>query len=595
MTLPAGAIMRSLRVNSKQQVTDVPLGGWASGTPPVRAVECAILRWQGSTLHASNGQHTGCDEQHMHASCMGTQPARNQMQCTLILVPLAGMMARPLYLLGSRLLSAIDVTVGRPITVRRSSGSFIETSPGIKHGDLISSVRLRIPSVSRIRNINKYANSFCVKVELIEKNTLHASQKADVCFHGNESLGLGQCCKESWQALEKDSWNGIASPFETKYLDLRIRDSLTDVRLTVSVEEEFWPFRLVFLTCGLILLLVAPIVSSWVPFYYSSAMVLGIFLIVIILLFQGMKLLPTGRKSTLYIVLYGSVVGLGTVILHYFSGLVASISKELGISSQAYNPVAIFVVLGIGLMGSWLGYWGVRKMVLLEDGSVDGGTANFVKWAIYIVGSVMILQSSHDPLLAVLALLTSWIICWTVKKVHLQDLVDTWDLTLSFWRERFFHKIVYNIQSKRAVTQQSPKTEFLPKNDTAFLRSRRGSLHQASPLASKRLQGSPVPSSNGDITEQEYLSTFHKTPTRRGMSQSEWTQVTKQHTQVAIQELAASPKFTDWFAKNAERVMIVPNEHREDRSLEEVQTTAYLPQVDEGVASGRSRCWGFLF
>lgn len=489
-----------------------------------------------------------------------------------------------------------DVTVGVPITVRRSSGSFIETSPGIKHGELISCNRLRIPGVSRVRNIRKYANSLRVKAEVVEKISLLASQKADVCFHGNESLGLGQCSKESWQPLEKGSWNGMMSPFETKYLDVRIRDSLTDVRLMVSVEEEFWPFRLVFLTCGLILLLVAPIVSSWVPFYYSSAMMLGVFLIVIVLLFQGMKLLPTGRKSTLYIFLYGSVVGLGTVVLHYFSGLVASISKELGISSGTYNPVGIFLVLGIGLMGSWLGYWGVRKMVLLADGTVDSGTAQFVKWAIYIVGSVMILQSSHDPLLALLALLASWVVCWIVNKVHLQDIVDTWELMLSFWRERFFYRNLYNFQSKRsrADHQQFPKTEFLPKEDTPFLKSQRGPLFQSSPLSSKRLQVSPVPSSDGKFTDQEYLSTFHKTPTRRGMSQSEWTQVTKQHTKRAIQDLAASPKFADWFTKNAERVMIVPNEHREDRSQEEVQTTAYMPQGDEGVESNRSRCWGFL-
>jgi hypothetical protein len=52
----------------------------------------------------------------------------------------------------------------------------------------------------------------------------------------------------------------------------------------------------------------APVVSSWVPFYYSSAMTLGVLLVVLVLLYQGMKLLPTGRKSTMYIVVYGSMV-----------------------------------------------------------------------------------------------------------------------------------------------------------------------------------------------------------------------------------------------------------------------------------------------
>ncbi|KAL8463589.1 hypothetical protein ACS0TY_034300 [Phlomoides rotata] len=50
------------------------------------------------------------------------------------------------------------------------------------------------------------------------------------------------------------------------------------------------------LSIGFVLLLLAPIVSSWVPFYYSSSMAI----VVITVLFQGMKLLPTSRKNALY-------------------------------------------------------------------------------------------------------------------------------------------------------------------------------------------------------------------------------------------------------------------------------------------------------
>ncbi|KAH7316256.1 hypothetical protein KP509_21G085500 [Ceratopteris richardii] len=441
-------------------------------------------------------------------------------------------------------------------------------------------------------NIEKYMNSFRIKVELVEPNTFYASRKADVCFHGNESLGLGQCSKESWKALEKGSWDAWMSPFETKYLDLRIHDSISDMQLLVSVEEEFWSFRLVFMISGVILLFVAPIVSNWVPFYYSSAMLLGVLMIFIILLFQGMKLLPTGRKSTLYIVLYGSVVGIGTVIVRYFNGLVASISKELGISSEAYNPVGIFILLAIGLMGAWLGYWGVRKMVLAEDGTIDVGTAQFVKWALRIIGSVMILQSSHDPLLAVLALLASLLLCWGVTKVNLQEFLDGCVGAIASLREHLFSRDVYNYESKGLTTDflQSPKTEFLRRDDTSFLRFQRKSPYHASPLSSRMLNGSPFGSPNPDITEQEYLSTFHKTPKRHAMSPNEWTQVTKQHTKKAIQELAASPKFAEWFAKNADRVLIAPNEHREGRSAMEVQSTAYMPAADEH-APNTPRCW----
>lgn len=36
----------------------------------------------------------------------------------------------------------------------------------------------------------------------------------------------------------------------------------------------------------MVLLLMAPVVSDWVPFYYSSAMTLGVFLVIIVLLYQ---------------------------------------------------------------------------------------------------------------------------------------------------------------------------------------------------------------------------------------------------------------------------------------------------------------------
>ena len=133
------------------------------------------------------------------------------------------------------------------------------------------------------------------------------------------------------------------------------------------------------LALGFTLPLLAPIVSNWVPFYYSSSMVIGVFLVIIIILFQviffcdsnvfsfdlhalsfslgslnfrsplkrivitgfcdhypspavlackfvgnvlhhclslifqGMKLLPTGRKNVLYLTIYGSVVILGVL------------------------------------------------------------------------------------------------------------------------------------------------------------------------------------------------------------------------------------------------------------------------------------------
>lgn len=53
---------------------------------------------------------------------------------------------------------------------------------------------------------------------------------------------------------------------------------------------EFQRWRLICLALGMVLLFVAPIISGWVPFYYSSTMVIGILLVVIIILFQVLTL-----------------------------------------------------------------------------------------------------------------------------------------------------------------------------------------------------------------------------------------------------------------------------------------------------------------
>jgi hypothetical protein len=55
--------------------------------------------------------------------------------------------------------------------------------------------------------------------------------------------------------------------------------------------------------------------------------------------------------------------------------------------------VALFVLLGIILAGVALGYWIVRRFVISKEyGSVDVGVAQFVKWAMRVIGTTFILQ-----------------------------------------------------------------------------------------------------------------------------------------------------------------------------------------------------------
>jgi hypothetical protein len=57
----------------------------------------------------------------------------------------------------------------------------------------------------------------------------------------------------------------------------------------IDVSADLQQWRLMCLAVGFVLLLLAPIVSSWVPFYYSTSMAIGVFLVIIILLFQVCK------------------------------------------------------------------------------------------------------------------------------------------------------------------------------------------------------------------------------------------------------------------------------------------------------------------
>lgn len=474
------------------------------------------------------------------------------------------------------------------------SGPLIENSPGIKPGALIACDRVCIPGLQRLQHLKKYAHSRRVKVQYSEGISKLNPTKIEICFHRNASLGLGQCLQNEWKALEKGSWTALMSPFETKFIDIRMPGMFFD-SLTISVEEEFLPYRLVFLGLGLVMLMLAPVVSKSVPFYYGSAMTFGIIIVILIILFQGMKLLPTGRKSTIYVVLYGSIVGLGSVILRYVSGLVHSMLQELGFGEEMFNPVAAFLLLCVILTGAWLGYWGVRKLVLLEDGSVDIGTAQFVAWAIRIVASVMILQSSHDSFLALLTLIVG--VTFTSAARHMR---------LTFWHSRpgglFLRSKQHTSRRAKSSSPNHSHAEFLrrfPKEDAELLRSQ-GTAFKWSPYSS-RMAGTPVtapqstaspssrmpglslsaakktpspssrvyepsfvhtPSSNSQIEEQDYYSTYHKTPERKHFSKEEWETFTKDFTRKALKELVSTPEFTEWAVDNADRIMTSPVESR---------------------------------
>ncbi|KAJ4978839.1 hypothetical protein NE237_009619 [Protea cynaroides] len=444
--------------------------------------------------------------------------------------------------------------------------------------DMVSCGRVRVAGIPRWK-IRSYASSVRLNVTpSVIRESLY--RKIEVCFHRNSSLGLCQCAKDDWKSIQKGLSSGSMSPYDDIYIDVKFNDGVA-VSVTVTIEEEFHQWRLIFLAFGFILLLLAPVVSKWVPFYYSSSMAIGVFLIVLILLFQGMKLLPTGRKNVFYLAVYGSVISFGSFLVHYFSMMVSSILVSFGLSQDMHNPVSVFILVGIVLSGAALGYWIVRKFVISEDGTVDVGIAQFVKWAMRIMAMTSVLLSTLDIPLAMVAMASSWAICY---------------LVFSFkWRGSTLMKQTHpgnrGLWSRRA-THTSPshnRAEFLSRS------AKRASQRTLwnSPMRSFAWSDSPTKglvlshSARRPASQQDpdYYSTYHSVPTRKRFSKKEYEDFTNESTREAIAELASSPDFTNWIVENASRIQLLPDDSSHD-SMESGSGSSEETVVENG--SGRN-------
>ncbi|GLJ49047.1 hypothetical protein SUGI_1034640 [Cryptomeria japonica] len=491
-----------------------------------------------------------------------------------------------------------------PVKIQLPTGPLVESSPGVKPGTIIAGERVCIPGLKRFQNLKKYAHSRRVRVQYSE-GLSKTHPKIELCLHRNATLGLVQCKQHEWKSLEKGLWTGVMSPYETTFIDIRMPDTLFG-SLTFSVEEEFQQYRLIFLGFALLMLFLAPIVSKWVPFYYSSAMAFGVIVVILIIIFQGMKMLPTGRKSSLYLLLYGSVVGLGSVILRYISGLVHSVLQEFGFGEELFNPVAGLLLLCIVLAGAGLGHWGVRKLVLSEDGTVDRGTSLFVAFAIRILAATIIFESSCDSLLSLLMVIVgAFITFWTHILEYFLHMQPTF--LHSKERDKSLRSKKHSSRWAKSSYLNNHQAQFLsrfPKEDADLLKSQTalkwgsynpqiagsslvapkntpspvsyasGSSLAASfktPSPTSHMAGSSMvrrintPSSYAEFDEQEYYSTFHETPARKHFSKKEWEDFTKFSTRKALRDLASSPEFTEWSLDNADRIMISPADSRKDR------------------------------
>ncbi|KAK9110191.1 hypothetical protein Sjap_018251 [Stephania japonica] len=438
--------------------------------------------------------------------------------------------------------------------------------------DALSCSRVRLAGLSRL-NIRSYFNSIRVTVTPSRVIPERLHNRIAICFHRNASFASCQCGNDDWGTLQKGNWSAFMSPYEDKYLDLKFSNGLSGT-LTVSIEEVFHQWRLVVLILGFGLLLLAPILSDSIPFYYSSSMAIGVLLVVLIILFQGMKLLPTCRKNIFYLTIYGSLVGVGSFIVHYFSMMVNSILQNLGLSEDMYNPVSVFLLAGIILAGAALGYWIVGKFIISEDGGVDASIAQFVKWAMRTMAMTFIYQSSRDTFMAAAAAAVALAWCWGINfliSTRWRSQRQLYQGNESPWLRR----------ANRGSTSHN-RTEFLSRSTEISPRQKLWN----SPKRSYAWSDSPTKGlvlsspSNGATVQKDYYSTFHKTPTRKRYSKKMWDEFTRESTREALVELASSPEFTDWIVDNVDRLKI--DRSNSDDSVESESDSSDETAVDNG-------------
>ncbi|CAN1312695.1 hypothetical protein LINPERPRIM_LOCUS28723, partial [Linum perenne] len=415
-------------------------------------------------------------------------------------------------------------------------------SPGSDSKEALFCDRVKVSGLSRLK-LASYSNSLRVTLvpSAVIPERLH--RRIQVCFHRNVSIGWCHCGKEDWKSFQNGQWSSLMSPYGERYIDVKAIGEISG-RITVQIEEEPHRWRLLCLAVGLVLLFLAPVVSSWVPFYYSSSMAIGIILVIVILLFQ---------------------LGAGTIILHHISELINSILLNFGLDEEMHNPVYIFVLVGIILAGAALGYWMVRKFVISKDGNVDSGVAQFVKWSIRAIATTFLFQSTADPLYALATVVLSYMVCFIITKLT--------------------RRPVY--QSGKVAGRQS--AEFYRRAAAASSKMSPGG-RPSSVWANSPVKGLVTSSPNAHaspLAQQDYYSTFHKTAKRKKYTKKEWDEFTRESTKEAMKEWASSPEVASWLINNADRIQLLPSDcSSEEITGSESDSTGGIDSSNKGKASG---------
>ncbi|KAK1588547.1 hypothetical protein Q3G72_024491 [Acer saccharum] len=448
-----------------------------------------------------------------------------------------------------------SIVVGQNTTLHLlPDGLVVENSPGLKPrpGVKVVCERVNIRGLSRLKDLKKFAHSIKVKVSQNSSNLWPPN--AEVYFHRNGSLGVGMCPQGRWEKVSKGLWVQPMSPFNHKILDVRTTGQSLKT-FEVSIEEEFFLYRIIFLVLGIILWSLASTLSKSLAFYYGSAMLLTGD--------EASSNWPKELACNIYVLISCWLGNISPAICARVAAF--NTCRDLNQRRHLANFLLAFVVMA----GAWLGFLVVRKLVLAEDGSVDISTSNFVAWSIRILAAVMILQilfpfkslSSLDPLLATEALISGIMVSTLLRKVF----------RLKFFRHMFkkLFKLVKNLFSHSEIPDLSPLQDmyedYVYKRPEDYKSSRHKSKHFSMVSSSSPGRGIPRTSPSQLSDTEIFPSTFHSTPERRKISKEEWRKFTRL-CEKSSRKLASSPDFSKWVATNADRITVTPNKIFSDSS-----------------------------
>ncbi|KAG6394266.1 hypothetical protein SASPL_144850 [Salvia splendens] len=445
--------------------------------------------------------------------------------------------------------SELSLAANGPATLQLSPTLIVENSPGSKPGAKIKCGRVLIHGLPRIKHLNKYANSMKVKVS-------HATSSGRppniyVCFHRNVTLEIGMCPHDQWERLSDGFWIKPMSPFDHKVIDIRMGASYSE-NIQVSLDEGLSSMLCLYLALAFAKELIK---ADTIPYFWNRVDEFGFCAqqVLSFLLqwchgcrdftcdingpFPGDEATSNWSKRLIcnnFVLLLCMLAWEPFYLamcqdcyIHYWSRL-----DFLKICIILY--LLIFLIIFLLIVGSWLGFWAVRKLVITDDGYIDDGVSQFATWSIRIISSVLILQSSIDPLLAIDALIGGILFSLGLRSIQ--------------------PKLVRRVYKKLSrPTKSNVREPVYPYGSPV--------ANSSASRPSIRASYTPVQgqTSKSPITDSEtFYSSFHDAPYQRKFAKDEWEAFTKESTRKALEELVASPDFNRWAVSHADRITLAP-------------------------------------